>query len=113
MAVETVTEVDSVPSVTALVVDRTVLVASGADSPTVVGVPVEVSTAVETSVVAVSPRRDSALVLPETSVDKVSVLLAVPVGAVVKDTSEVAVPDVSTEVSLEVDETSVELSKVK
>ena len=112
MAVETATEVDSVPSVTGLVVDRTVLVVSGADSPTVVGVPVEVSTAVETSVVMVSLHRDSALVLPETSVDKVSVLLAVSVVAVVKDTSEVAVPDVSTEGSLEVDETPVELSKV-
>lgn len=108
-----VSEVDSATAIDATVVDETAVVVSGADSPAVVRVPVEVSTAVERSVALVSLHSVSTLVSLATSVDKVSLSLVVPLGAVVRDTSEVAVADVSTEVSLEVDETSVELSKVK
>ena len=107
------TEADSVTAVEASLVNRTVVVVSEADSSALVRVPVEVSTAVETSVVLVSLHTDSALVPPAISVDKVSVLPAVPVSAVVEGTSEVAVTNVSTELALDVAETPVELSKVK
>jgi len=113
VAVEAVTEVNSVTTVEASVVNRTVVVVSETDTPALVRVPVEVSTAVETSVILVSLPTDSALVPPAICVDEVSVSPPVPVGAVVKDTSEVAVTGVSAELALEAVEMPVELSKVK
>ena len=108
-----VSEVNSVTAVDASVVDRTAVVVSEADSPAVVRVPVEISTVVERSAVLVSLHSVSTLVSLAKSVDKDLLSLVVPLGAVVRDTSEVAVTDVSTDFALEVVETPVELSKVK